>query len=101
MTLITQEINFFSRPQEIFTSTHRETVEILPILNNEDIVSFSIPKSTKSFTSSGFLLRTKWHLMNGNKKLAPDDTVACLCGIQHAMVSRVLFVLCLFMFVFF
>lgn len=84
--LVTQETDLFSKPQEIFNTTHRERIEVMPVMRTDEVCSFEVPKSLRSFTSSAFILRTKWCIMDGQKKLPMDANVAAIELGHHGMV---------------
>ena len=87
--LVTQETDLFSRPQQIFTTTHRERVEVLPVMRTDEVCSFEVPKSNRSFTSSGLILRTRWCIMDGQKKLPADANVAGISLCHHGMWQNI------------
>jgi hypothetical protein len=83
-------ISFF----QVFNVTKCETQIVKPLLRTDNLVSFQVPVSMRSFTSPHIILRTRWRIIKGDgSKLTQNDYVASVCTGHWAMWKQATLVL--------
>ena len=84
---VTEETNLFSEPQVVLSTNQRERAEVMSVMRTDEVCCFEVPVSLHLFTSPGIILRTRWRIMDGQKKLPMDANVAAISLAHHGMVT--------------
>ena len=82
-TLITRNIDLWHEPELLEQYTSTEHVEVHPVVNTDEQVTFSIPRTQKAFIEPRFDLKITWGIKNGDKKTANADNVAPVCIVVY------------------
>ena len=67
-------------PELLEQYTNTEHVEVQPVVNTDEQVTFSIPRTRTAFIEPRFDLKITWGIKNGANKIANADNVAPVCS---------------------